>query len=98
MEFPADWTVLPKDNFRFNPRYCPNFDARVRQNTVFDLEATTHRLDMELYLQSLFGLLCTAVLIGWDPATTPPPSSPRIWAHIRGRYRQWSAKIDDISL
>ena len=26
-------------------------------------------------------------------STTP---SPRIWAHIRGRY--WSAKIDDISL
>jgi hypothetical protein len=23
---------------------------------------------MELDLQSLFGLLCTAVLIGWDPA------------------------------
>ncbi len=26
----------------------------------------------------------------------PPPPSPRIWAHIRWRYR--SAKIDDISL
>ncbi len=52
---------------------------------------------MELDLQSLFGLMCTAVLIGWDPATSPPPHpSPRIWAHIRGRY--WSAKIDDISL
>ncbi len=37
--------------------------------------------------------MCSAVLIGWDPA--PPP--PRIWAHIRGRY-YWSAKIDDISL
>jgi hypothetical protein len=24
------------------------------------------------------------------------PTSPRIWAHIRGCY--WSAKIDDISL
>ncbi len=32
-----------------------------------------HRLNMELELQSLFGLLCTAVLIGWDPATTPLP-------------------------
>jgi hypothetical protein len=52
-----------------------------------------HRLNMELYLQSLFGLLCTAVLIGWDPATTP---SSRIWAHIRGSY--WSDKINDISL
>jgi len=28
---------------------------------------------MELDLQSLFGLLCTAVLIGWDPATSNPP-------------------------
>ncbi len=28
---------------------------------------------MELDLQSLFGLLCTAVLIGGDPATPPPP-------------------------
>jgi hypothetical protein len=44
---------------------------------------------MELDLQSLFGLLCTAataVLIGLDTAT--PPLPPRIWAHIRGRY--WS--------
>ncbi len=49
-----------------------------------------HTLNIELDLQSLFGLhVCTAVLIGWDPF-------PRIWAHIRGRY--WSAKIDDISL
>ncbi len=34
------------------------------------------RLYMELDLQSLFGLhvqWCTAVLIGWDPATPPPP-------------------------
>jgi hypothetical protein len=48
---------------------------------------------MELDLQSLFGLLCTAVLIGCDPATSP---LPRVWAHIRGRY--WSTQIDDISL
>ncbi len=53
-----------------------------------------HRLNMELDLQSLFGLLCAAVLIGWDPATPPPRIC--IWAQIRGRY--WSAKIDDISL
>ncbi len=50
-----------------------------------------HFLKLELDLQILLGLLCTAVLIGGDPA--PPP---RIWAHLRGRY--WSAKIDDISL
>jgi hypothetical protein len=52
--------------------------------------ALTHMLNMELDLQSLFGLLCTAVL------TPRLPPSLRIWAHIRGRY--WSAKIDDISL
>ncbi len=51
------------------------------------------RFNMEFDLQSLFGLLCTGVLFGWDPATPP---LPRIWALIRGRYR--SAKIDDISL
>ncbi len=28
---------------------------------------------MELDLQSLFGLLCTTVLIGYDLATPPPP-------------------------
>ncbi len=32
-----------------------------------------HKLNMELDLQSLFGLLCTAVLIGRDPATPPLP-------------------------
>ena len=32
------------------------------------------RLNMELDLQSLFGLLCTAVLIGWDPSTPPLPT------------------------
>ncbi len=37
-----------------------------------------YRWNMELDLQSLFGLLGTAVLIGWDPA---PPPSLRIWAH-----------------
>ncbi len=51
-----------------------------------------HRLNMKLDLQSLFGLLFIAVLIGWDPATPP---LPRIWAHIRGRY--WSAKIEDLA-
>ncbi len=55
-----------------------------------------HRLNMELDLLSLFGLQCTAILIGWDPVTPPPPHPPQIWAHMQGRY--WSAKIDDISL
>ena len=38
---------------------------------------------MELDLQSLFGLLCTAVLIGRDPATLPPPPAFGL-THIRG--------------
>ncbi len=41
-----------------------------------------HRLNMELDLQSLFGLLCTAVLIGWDPAASPPPS-PHLGSYTR---------------
>jgi hypothetical protein len=53
-----------------------------------------HRLNMELDLQSLFGLMCTAV---YSLAETPQLlQSPRIWAYIRGRY--WSAKIEDVSL
>jgi hypothetical protein len=46
---------------------------------------------MELDPQRLFGLhvhSCTH----WQP----PPLSPHIWPHIRGRY--WSAKVDDNSL
>ncbi len=35
-------------------------------------ERYSHRLYMKLDLQSLFGLLFTAVLIIWDPATPPP--------------------------
>ncbi len=47
---------------------------------------------MELDLQSLFGLMCTAVLIGWGPSTPPPPS--RIWARKRGGY--WLAKMTSL--
>jgi hypothetical protein len=52
-----------------------------------------HSLNMELDLQSLFGLHVHNC-IHWLRPHKPP--SPRIWAHIRGRY--WSAKIDDICL
>ncbi len=34
-------------------------------------ECKDDRLNTELNLRSLSGLLCTAVLIGWDPATSP---------------------------
>ncbi len=53
----------------------------------------THRLNMKLDHQSIFGFQVHR----YPSAATPQlPSSPRIWAHIRGRY--WSAKKDDIFL
>ncbi len=52
-----------------------------------------HRLNMKLYLQILFGLLCTAVLIGWDPATPHPPA----FGLIIYEDAIGAAKIDDIS-
>ncbi len=45
-----------------------------------------HRLNMELDLQSLFGLLRAAVLIGWDPATTPLP--PHLGSYYEGAIGQ----------
>jgi hypothetical protein len=61
--------------------------------------SSLHRLNMEVDLQSCFGSMsrdvhsCTHWL---RLRNSPPPPSPHIWAHIRGRY--WSTKIDDISL
>ncbi len=40
-----------------------------------------HRLNMKLDLQSLYGLLCTAVLISWNPAT--PPLPPHLGSYTR---------------
>jgi hypothetical protein len=37
------------------------------------MDPANHRLNIELDVQSLFGLLCAAVLIGRDLATPPPP-------------------------
>jgi hypothetical protein len=54
----------------------------------------THRLDMELDLQNLFGLHVYSCTQWLRPRNLTPPSH-RIRAHRRGRY--WSAKIDDIS-
>jgi hypothetical protein len=50
-----------------------------------------HRLNMELDLQSLFGLLWTAVWTHWLRPCNPPPPLSRIWAHMRRRY--WSARL-----
>ncbi len=56
-------------------------------------EYQNHRINMELDLQSLFGLHVHSCTHGLRPRNLPPP---HIWAYIRGRY--WSAKRDDISL
>ncbi len=73
--------------------YC-KYNWRPLTQIVWRISPRTVRgLIKELDLQSLFGSMCTAVLIGWDTATPPPPRS---WAHMRGRY--WSAKMDDTSL
>jgi hypothetical protein len=60
------------------------------------VQAIYCRLNMELDLQSLLWLLCTAVLYSLAETSQLLPPSPRIWAHLRGRYL--SAKMDDISL
>ncbi len=61
------------------------------------LEGVDHRLNMEVDIQSLFGLNVTWCAQLYSLAETPQhPLSPRIGTRIRGRY--WSAKIDDISL
>jgi hypothetical protein len=56
-------------------------------------ESSTHKLNMEIDLQSVFRLHVHSCTHWLRPATPP---LPRIWAHIRGRY--WAAKMDDISL
>ncbi len=56
-------------------------------------ERWSHRLNMELDLQSLYGLHVYSCTHLPRPSNSP---STRSWAHIRGHY--WSAKIDDISL
>ncbi len=58
---------------------CKQFIAWVRRSNVHRF----HRLTMELDIQSLFGLLCTAVLIGWNPATPPPPLPPHLGSYAR---------------
>ncbi len=52
-----------------------------RLNLKICSRSSHHRLNMELDPQRLFGLLCTAVLIGWDPAT--PPFPPHLGSYTR---------------
>ncbi len=53
-----------------------------QKNVLSLMHRGEHRLNMDLDLQSLFELLCTAVLIDRDPATPPPPAFGLI---VRGR-------------
>jgi hypothetical protein len=66
---------------------------------LFCNNTVNFRLNMELDLQTLFGLHEHSST-NWPRSqkfrNPPPPPPPRIWAHIRGRY--WSARTDDISL
>jgi hypothetical protein len=51
---------------------------------------------MELDLQSYLGSMCSGAQLNSLAEAPQLSPSPRIRAHIRGRY--WSPKIDDISL
>ncbi len=84
LQYDDDPDPDPTSTFTHIEKSGKNFD--------FYFQQCQHRLKMELDLQSLFGLLCTAVLIWLRPLNLPP--SPCIWALIRERY--WSAKTDDI--
>jgi hypothetical protein len=50
-------------------------------------EGVTHRWNMELDLQSLFGLLCTAVLIGRTPQLPPPSAFGLLYEGAIGQSR-----------
>ncbi len=53
-----------------------------RRSTIYYVMlAPLSQPHMELDIHSLFGLLCTAVLIGWDSATTPLP--PHLGSYTR---------------
>ena len=56
------------------------------------LQYSIHRLNMELDLQSFFGLHVHSCTHWLRPRN--PPSLPRNWTHIRVRGRYWSAKIE----
>jgi hypothetical protein len=79
---------VPKEPSYFLLESIPVYLEKCNIFKLLTLERGTmcwgHRLNMELDLQSLFGLHVHSC------------SSPLIWAHKRGRF--WSAKIDDISL
>jgi hypothetical protein len=58
------------------------------------------RLNMESDLQSLFGLLCTSVLIGWDPSRTSPtpPAFGLLYEGSIGQPRQTTSLCNPLIL
>ncbi len=87
--------------------YCKSanplkWDVQIRHNLYFSLilfalgvknsERKGHRGNMELAPQSLFGLLCTALLIGWNPQFLPCPLPPHLgsytWALLVSQDRR----------
>ncbi len=75
----------------------PIHTSQQKSDPFGDSVALSHRLNMDVDLQNLFGLhvTCCAQLhsLAVTPQLPPPPSFGPV---LRGRY--WSAKIDDIFL
>ncbi len=73
------------------------FRLGILHRCLVELRPCLHRLNMEVELQSLFGLHVTWCAQPYSLAEAPQsPPPPAFGLDIRGRY--WSAKIDDISL
>jgi hypothetical protein len=70
-------------------RMLPTTDKKTRSNLPVFANEESHRLYMELDLQSLFGLHVHKVLIGRDPATPPhiPPAYGLIYEGAMGQPR-----------
>ncbi len=70
-------------------------EAAYREHRTY-IPTTTHTLNMEIDLQSLFGLhMSRHSCTHWLRPRIPSPHPPHWDSYTRGRY--WSAKIDDIS-
>ncbi len=72
-----------------------NCSGRIKCSTIGALKAFSplHRVNMEVNLQSLFGLLCTAVPINLDTTQHPAPLPPLLGSYTRTLL---VSKIDDI--
>ncbi len=65
----ADWSSTVGPSHFLAQQYGTKLIYIVKKRFYWLSKCPSHRLNMELDLQSLFGLLCTAILIGWEPAT-----------------------------